>query len=730
MNFIRKDTNIITKALTILMILITGYLFIVSFFSTVYVSEFENTYYIKDNVLINAIVLVGICVIFVFLKEKIVSIIGGNELKMVAINSAVLFAVLTYFVMSTRLYPLYDQAKVLTAVKQLNNIDYSAFLPGGYEERYTIQWGITFYFYIISRIFGSVSIGAIQMLNVVCIIVSNYMIYKITSLMFSTKIGALTHLALSLYVPLWFYSSFVYGTLPSLMFALVAVYLMIKKEEKIVRKAVDVILSSAAMSVSILLKTNSLIILIAVALILGYYLIKEKKLVYMVSIIALVLVYVFFTKAMSAYVDNLTRMEMQGIPRTGHIAMGLMENSDKGPGWYNGYNFDIYLNNGFDAKIADEEARKEISNSLAGFKSNPANLISFISRKIVSQWNEPSFESLYILYGRDTIPKAPAWFELLSVPTSRLNSVVRELFNLFHIVILFGTFCYFVFEYKNITIDQLILAVVILGGFFFHLFWEAKSQYILVYFILFIPYAVSGYNHTVIYIKNIMTTMNKTQILKERSAKVFAGLLAICIITAIVPVGSIPGKLLKPSWKTEEYKMVTDSKYNDIKAAGRLDPEYVEGLKINREYKKLGRYYIQNADNTSMYLTPVSSDDYDKNTRIVDEESVLKFSEISELSIMDSVIIFEVSKGQYVFRFQENQKVMDVQNGDIRAGTKLHMWEFNGDSGQCFSLNDLGDGSYSVLCGDFSLKTAMDGSLELVNSDEGDTLKINLIKAE
>ena len=44
MKFLSKDSNIITKALSLIMILLTGYLFIVSLFSTAYISEDENLY--------------------------------------------------------------------------------------------------------------------------------------------------------------------------------------------------------------------------------------------------------------------------------------------------------------------------------------------------------------------------------------------------------------------------------------------------------------------------------------------------------------------------------------------------------------------------------------------------------------------------------------------------------------------------------------------------------------
>ena len=36
------------------------------------------------------------------------------------------------------------------------------------------------------------------------------------------------------------------------------------------------------------------------------------------------------------------------------------------------------------------------------------------------------------------------------------------------------------------------MALVILGGFAFHTFWEAKSQYIFPYFVILLPYGAAG----------------------------------------------------------------------------------------------------------------------------------------------------------------------------------------------------------------------------------------------
>lgn len=57
--------------------------------------------------------------------------------------------------------------------------------------------------------------------------------------------------------------------------------------------------------------------------------------------------------------------------------------------------------------------------------------------------------------------------------------------------------------------EQLLPALAIFGGFLFQLVWEGKSQYILQYFMLALPYGAAGLNE--------MAAALKTRILRLRS---------------------------------------------------------------------------------------------------------------------------------------------------------------------------------------------------------------------
>ena len=248
--------------------------------------------------------------------------------------------------------------------------------------------------------------------------------------------------------------------------------------------------------------------------------------------------------------------------------------------------------------------------------------------------------------------------------------------------------------------------------------WEAKSQYILVYFILLIPYAVAGYSTLAVYIKQTVTTAKhgtfSIQNLFNKLTIYAITLAALIALTAIVPDMSILGKLLKPSWKTEDYKIVTDKMHNNITYAGTLDKDYIEGLKVDKNLRLIGRYYVKDAK-SGLYLT--------------DDESGVALKSIDEPKVSDSIILFENKPGSYIIRFQKTQKVLDVMNGVIKEGSPLHSWEYNGDKGQCFILNEALSPEYSILCGDFALK-ATDEGIILTGKDDKDKLSIVLEKVD
>ena len=66
------------------------------------------------------------------------------------------------------------------------------------------------------------------------------------------------------------------------------------------------------------------------------------------------------------------------------------------PGWYNGIALNDYKNAGLDAKAANAQAWTNIKSRMNYFGKNTNYMIDFFSKKIISQWNEPTYESIWV----------------------------------------------------------------------------------------------------------------------------------------------------------------------------------------------------------------------------------------------------------------------------------------------------------------------------------------------
>lgn len=76
------------------------------------------------------------------------------------------------------------------------------------------------------------------------------------------------------------------------------------------------------------------------------------------------------------------------------------------------------------------------------------------------------------------------------------NIVWKELMNIVQTLINFGVLIYIAGCWKrfdSLTVYELFNAVLMIGGFVFFTFWEAKSQYVAPYYFVIIPYAVIGW---------------------------------------------------------------------------------------------------------------------------------------------------------------------------------------------------------------------------------------------
>ncbi len=141
------------------------------------------------------------------------------------------------------------------------------------------------------------------------------------------------------------------------------------------------------------------------------------------------------------------------------IAMGLQDNA-MGPGWWNSYTLDTYIDSGYDSELTAQKANKQIKRQIEILTGDPVSGVRFFIKKFASGWNNPTYQGLDILVGRDG--KNPAFWNDLAL-TER-GIVLHTYINLYQSLILAGCILYLWFYRKRLNESTLLLPVIILDN--------------------------------------------------------------------------------------------------------------------------------------------------------------------------------------------------------------------------------------------------------------------------
>lgn len=492
-----KISNIVVKFIGVVAIVVLFLLTVNSLIFSYSITRGEKSILHIDNFLF----LIVFIAIFLFIKclnykKKYINITPKFS-KILFISFIIIYFLTCILLVSKgKVPPKADQGIVLDAARNFKDNNFG--WMDTYLKIYPNQFGIIMLFYIILKIpFVTIQndILIINIINIIFLILADVIIVKISELIQSKKDNNLiTLISLLLFLPLTFYITFIYGNIIGFSISTLALYLELLFFLK--GKKRYILLSATLSAIAILVKSNFLIVLVAEVILMFFYAIKNKKIKSMLWIILFLAIYIISNKILNFTIFKITGIHPEkGMPKICWIDMGLQENPTKEAGWYDAKNYDSYIKNGYNYELANEQSKNNIKNRLIDFIKNPTEAISFFNRKVMSQWNEPTFESMWIIdtaisiYDIHVPTTVKEFFEGKNV----LSKIYINYCNIIHIWILFGALCYFIIEFKDLDIFKISIVLVILGGVAFHMLWEAKSQYTITYFILFIPYAVIGY---------------------------------------------------------------------------------------------------------------------------------------------------------------------------------------------------------------------------------------------
>jgi hypothetical protein len=519
----------------ILLTIASAVVFAASFFTTIYYDahvDVDFPHYKKESIL-HLVISMALVFIFFFIANKKKWLESGKLIVLALLFCTVYSLTL---IVNIKPLPVDDSSLLDDALRQFSEGDYSSLKgAGGYLYTWPFQLGYFLFMQLMDFCFGHGNYYPWDIALLICILVTVFLLYKITWELFEDKriCGIMALLSFGL-LCFYNYSTYIYGDIYSLApqtFALYLIILFVKRE-----KIRYCIWAAFFMAIAILLKTNSEITLIAIVIVLLLSVHKDdigdngyqsyevcKRFWVRVVLIAFVVLITWLGKGfVNSHYMKLTGLSEipGGSPSVSHIVMGLSE-SELEDGWYNRYNYDVFAENEYDTEKTRLAATEDLKERLRFFSQNPVYFAKFMARKFVTQWADPvciSTHNLDLVSRHVENPGVLKDFIVFGKGSIIFRWVMNVFMSVCYLCVLVYLFARLRAKWtlgtelavqknsptkrtsgtelavQKVTTQEMLLLVMILGGMAFHQFWEGSSRYAMRYYIYWLPYAAYGMN--------------------------------------------------------------------------------------------------------------------------------------------------------------------------------------------------------------------------------------------
>lgn len=365
----------------------------------------------------------------------------------------------------------------------INSDTYAGIPLGEYIQAYNQQIPQAFLYSLFFRLIHIDEFGTPRALNVIAIIIILVAIYKIGNMISKKhKVNKLRLMVLFLtFLSLPMLSTFVYGDIPSLAFALLSVYYMMKFVDY--NKLKYFTLATIFSMIAYMFRMNSLIFVIATVIYLLFNLftkitsktVKENIINALLIVIFIVVSIVPAQIVNDYYINKYNLDKSKEYPNISYILMGMSE-SWRGNGWYNEDIGEPALKNPESSK---EEYAEKIKDRLTYFSQNMGYTFRFYTMKLASIWSENTYSAVRLNLLHES---EDDYLNVIKEPLTFYQKALLILMCVCSIIVLIQ-------NRKNLSVNVIYLLLIFMGGFAFHIIWEAKSRYIIPYIVVLIPIA-------------------------------------------------------------------------------------------------------------------------------------------------------------------------------------------------------------------------------------------------
>ena len=493
----------VEKAASLLVLLLLFvfifYLTVDSFFETSYLStddpSGERIIYYGDNAFLSIIILT-ILLLAGYLFYRRCDPLSLKMMEGILLGWVFLFG--TAYIATTKLRsPVFSDSFLVTYGAQRAALGDYAIFSEGYFYRFPFQLGYVLYSEIFFRAVNIVLRGkpegyavlALQEMNLLWLLVWYHALIAISATLFKDeRIRKILILLLLFCLPSLLTTPFLYGNIPAFTCGTLAVWMFLLHIKK--RRMIYGLFCALFLTLAVTLKLNLLIVCVAVGIVWLIMLLKrpERKSV-LCLILAAACVLTLPKLPQKLYEYRVGVRYGSGIPMIAWMAMGFSQ-GHAGPGWYReDCTVTAFERSGRDGAATAENARSVLQDRLFVFKTDPALACSFFSEKLRSQWNEPSYGSIWINQVFPSYSGKGMLYNLLCGSGEKRTLDVMNVYQQFvFLTLLIGILR--LGRKKDLL--RCLLPLIMLGGILYHLLFEAKSQYAMPYFVMILPIAAYG----------------------------------------------------------------------------------------------------------------------------------------------------------------------------------------------------------------------------------------------
>ena len=277
-------------------------------------------------------------------------------------------------------------------------------------------------------------------------------------------------------------TTFMYGDIPALALSIFSVFFMMKYTET--KKIKYGVFASLLTMIAYMMRMNTLIFVIATVMYLVLNLFKDfkqkeiKEKIINLAVIAIFLILTFVPSSLvkTYYLHKYNLEEGKTYPSISYFFMA-MEEGPRANGWYNETIAEPALRSLKTGENISDEYKTKIKERLEYFTKNPGYTVNFYQKKLITTWAESTYSALF----NNGITEESNLKWIKAPLTFYQKALIILTFSCAIIVL--------IQKRKNLSLELIFLVIIFLGGFCFHILWEAKSRYIIPYIVVIIPIA-------------------------------------------------------------------------------------------------------------------------------------------------------------------------------------------------------------------------------------------------